>query len=168
MKVSRTASLGYNFIGSYKKKSVDIFDYSFLSIANPDTRGIPIEMFCRYNKVESLLKILLNFVIFMSDETSHHTTRYKPLPSSILHTASLIHLNSHYFHIHNQVRPTVVCFLVSEAIVIAVTRKITPFSLVKMTFHLCKFLILHVSYSKLSFHQDCISVFYFLKSFVLA
>ena len=34
MKVSRTANLGYNFTGSYKKKSVDIFDYSFLSIAN--------------------------------------------------------------------------------------------------------------------------------------
>ena len=140
----------------------------FFQLQTPDTRGIPIEMFCRYNKVESLLKILLNFVIFMSDETSHHTTRCKPLPSSILHTASLIHLNSHYFHIHNQVRPIVMCFFVSEAIVIAATRKITPFSLVKMTFHLCKFLVLHVSYSKLSFHQDCISVFYFWKFFVLA
>ena len=52
------------------------------------------------------------------------------------------------------------CFLVSEAIVIAVTQKMS-FSLAKMTFHLCKFLVLHVSYLKLSFHWFFLSELYF-------
>ena len=72
--------------------------------------------------------------------------------------ATLVHTISIFI---TKCRPTVMCFLVSEAIVIAATQKIAPFALVKMLFHLCKFLVLHVSYLKLSFHWYFSSVLYF-------
>ena len=44
MKVLRTASIGYNFTGSYKK-SVGIFDHYALTFQTSNTRGNQIEMF---------------------------------------------------------------------------------------------------------------------------
>ena len=72
--------------------------------------------------------------------------------------ATLIHTTSIFI---SKCRPTVMCFFVPETIVIAATQKIAPFALVRMTFHLYKFLVLHVSYLKVLFHWYLSSVLHF-------
>ena len=69
MAILRAASLGANFTGSFKKKSVDIFDHSILSFPNSQYRRISYWNVLSIYKVGSLLKILLNFETFMPDET---------------------------------------------------------------------------------------------------
>ena len=73
MAILSAASLGANFTGSFKEKSVDIFDYSILSFPNSQYLKISYWNVLSICKVESLLKILLNFETFMPDETPHHT-----------------------------------------------------------------------------------------------
>ena len=108
-----------------------------------------------------------------SCQTRHHTIQssYWPKKSMLFDTnhchprlytlwvlCILIHTISIFI---TKCRPTVICFLVSKAIVISATRKIPPSSLAEMIFHFCKFLVLHFSYLKLSFHWYFSSELYF-------